>query len=112
MAIFKTAQRQLQKVQGKVTTEAPSTPTHEGWIIGEIVLFAGNYAPRGWAACDGTMLDINSNQALYSILGTQYGGDGRTNFQLPHLAPLTEVDGGTMPIRYIICLEGVYPARA
>ena len=80
-------------------------------FIGAIKLFAGNYAPRGWAACDGTTLDINSHQALFSILGTQYGGDGRTNFQLPNLAPLTESDGGTTPIRFIICLEGIYPSR-
>jgi microcystin-dependent protein len=83
----------------------------DGPFIGGIKLFAGNFAPHGWASCDGTTLDINSHQALYSILGTQYGGDDRTNFQLPNLAALTETDGGTTPIRYIICLEGSYPSR-
>ena len=52
---------------------------------GEIRMFAGNYAPRGWALCDGQLLPINENQVLFSILGTIYGGDGRTDFALPDL---------------------------
>lgn len=83
---------------------------NEGFI-GEIRLFAGSFAPRGWAYCDGSTLAIPGNEALYSILGTQYGGDGRQNFQLPNLAPLSEADGGTTPIRYIICVRGYYPTR-
>lgn len=54
-------------------------------FIGEIIMFGGNFAPRGWALCDGQLLAINSNQALFSILGTTYGGDGRTTFALPDL---------------------------
>lgn len=54
-------------------------------LIGSIMIFAGNFAPRGWAYCDGQLLSINANQALYSILGTTYGGDGRTTFGLPDL---------------------------
>ena len=54
-------------------------------FIGQILLFAGNFAPRSWALCDGQLLPINSNQALFSILGTTYGGDGRTTFGLPDL---------------------------
>ena len=80
-------------------------------VIGVIKLFAGNFAPRNWAVCDGQTLPISENQALFSILGTQYGGDGRTTFQLPKLAPVKETDGGETPIRYIICLQGIYPAR-
>jgi len=80
--------------------------------IGEIRLFAGNFAPERWAFCDGQTLPIQSNEALFSIIYTQYGGDGRTNFQLPKLAPLTEADGGVTPIRYIICLSGMYPMRS
>ena len=79
--------------------------------IGEIRLFAGQFAPTGWSFCNGETLDIARHTALYSILGTQYGGDGRINFQLPHLAPLKESDGGEAPIRYVICLEGMYPRR-
>lgn len=54
-------------------------------FIGTIILFAGNFAPRGWAFCQGQLLSINQNQALFSILGTTYGGDGRTTFALPDL---------------------------
>ena len=53
--------------------------------IGAIGLFAGNFAPRGWAFCDGQLLQIADNSALFSILGTTYGGDGRVTFALPDL---------------------------
>ena len=54
-------------------------------FIAEIVMFGGNFAPRGWALCDGQLLQISQNTALFSLLGTTYGGDGRTTFQLPDL---------------------------
>ena len=53
--------------------------------IGEISWFAGSFAPRGWDFCNGQILAINSNTALFSILGTTYGGDGRTTFALPDM---------------------------
>lgn len=54
-------------------------------FLAEVVMFAGDFAPRGWAECDGQILPINQNQALFSLLGTTYGGDGRTSFGLPDL---------------------------
>lgn len=54
-------------------------------FLGEIIMFAGNFAPRGWALCDGQLLPIAQNTALFSLLGTTYGGDGRTTFALPDL---------------------------
>lgn len=54
-------------------------------FLAQIELFAGNFAPRGWAFCEGQLLPISSNSALFSILGTTYGGDGRTTFALPDL---------------------------
>ncbi|MDI2098994.1 phage tail protein [Ruicaihuangia caeni] len=54
-------------------------------FLGEIRLFATNLVPKGWAACNGQLMPINQNQALFSLLGTQYGGDGRVNFGLPDL---------------------------
>lgn len=51
--------------------------------LGEIRLFAGNFAPVGWHACDGTLLPISGNEALFSLLGTTYGGNGTNNFGLP-----------------------------
>ncbi len=64
-------------------------------FIGEIRLFAGNFAPRGWAFCDGQLLAISSNTALFSILGTTYGGDGRTTFALPDLRGRVPLHPGT-----------------
>lgn len=54
-------------------------------FIGSIVLFAGNFAPQNWAFCNGQIMSISQNTALYSILGTTYGGDGQTTFGLPDL---------------------------
>jgi microcystin-dependent protein len=54
-------------------------------FIGEIKLVAFGYAPKGWALCNGQLLPINQNQALFSLLGTMYGGNGQTNFALPDL---------------------------
>ena len=54
-------------------------------FLGQIIMFAGSFPPRGWAFCDGTLLPISNNQALFSLLGTTYGGDGRTTFALPDL---------------------------
>ena len=54
-------------------------------FVGEIRMFAGNFAPRGWAFCDGQLLATSQNEALFSLLGTIYGGDGRTTFGLPDL---------------------------
>lgn len=63
---------------------ASKIEAQEGFI-GEVKLFAGNFAPRGWAFCDGQLLPISQNTALFSIIGTIYGGDGRTTFALPDL---------------------------
>ncbi|MCW3807561.1 phage tail protein [Plebeiibacterium marinum] len=63
-------------------------------ILGEIRMFAGNFAPRGWAFCDGQLLPISENTALYSLLGTTYGGDGRTTFALPDLRGRAPIHAG------------------
>ncbi|WP_103069863.1 phage tail protein [Aquimarina sediminis] len=65
--------------------------------IGEIRMFAGNFAPRTWALCQGQLLPISQNSALFSILGTIYGGDGRTTFGLPDLRGRVPVGPGTGP---------------
>lgn len=68
--------------------------------IGEIKIFTGNFAPRGWATCDGQLLSISSNTALFSILGNTYGGNGTTTFGLPDLrgrVPL-HIGQGTAPL--------------
>jgi microcystin-dependent protein len=126
-------------------------------FIGSIVLFAGNFVPQHWAFCHGQILNISQNTALFSILGTTYGGNGTTTFALPDLRGRVPVqqgqgpgldniqlgqmsgsksitptavavkkeDGGvavataqaqsnippSLGLNYIICLQGIYPAR-
>lgn len=66
----------LEKVEGSSWDEP---------ALGEITIFGGTFAPRGWAFCNGQLLSIAQNSALFSLLGTTYGGDGRTTFGLPDL---------------------------
>ena len=77
-------------------------------FIGQIALFPYYFAPRGWMACEGQLLPINQNTALFSLLGTNFGGNGRTTFALPDLrdkAPLPNTG-------YYIALQGIYPPRS
>lgn len=62
-------------------------------FVGEIRMFGGNYPPKAWAYCDGQSLPVSGNETLYSLLGTTYGGDGITNFNLPDLR-------GRLPMHY------------
>jgi microcystin-dependent protein len=65
--------------------------------LGEIRLFAGNFAPNGWMKCEGQLLPIATNQALYAILGTTYGGNGQTTFALPDLRGRLPMGQGSGP---------------
>lgn len=66
-------------------------------FVGEIRMFAGNFAPRGWAFCDGQLLAVSQNDALFSLLGTIYGGDGRTTFGLPDMRGRIPIHAGHGP---------------
>jgi microcystin-dependent protein len=66
-------------------------------FLGTITLFGFNFVPRGWAACQGQLLSISQNSALFSLLGTQYGGDGRTTFGLPDLRGRVPLGQGQGP---------------
>ena len=96
--------------------------------LAEIRLFAGNFAPRGWALCQGQLMAISQYSALFALLGTQFGGDGRTTFALPDLrgrvptCPASGENGAlvslgdasglnTLGLNFIICLEGSWPSR-
>src|SRR5262249_15922753 len=73
-------------------------------FVGEIRIFAGNFAPRGWALCNGQLLPISQNTALFSLLGTYYGGDGKTTFALPNLqgsAPLQQGQGAGLSLYHL-----------
>lgn len=108
---------------------------------GQIILFAGNFAPKGWAFCHGQLLPISQNTALFALLGTTYGGDGKSTFALPDLRGRVPIGIGEVPglswrdrgetwgdkvnveagtdahttasigMNYIIALQGVYPPR-
>lgn len=105
--------------------------------IAEIRMFAGNFAPKGWAFCNGQLLPIAQNTALFSLLGTTYGGDGRTTFALPDLQGQMPIhpgqgpglpyyylgeslggvavgsgDSGYLGVNFIIALQGNYPPRS
>jgi microcystin-dependent protein len=70
-------------------------------FLSEIRVFSFNFAPKGWTLCDGQLLPINQNQALFSLLGTTYGGNGTTNFGLPNLqgrVPIHTTNGGAHPL--------------
>jgi len=72
--------------------------------VGEIRLFAGSYAPVGWAFCDGSLLAIQTYAALFSVIGTTYGGNGTTNFALPDLrgrAPIHQGEGPGLTARVL-----------
>jgi microcystin-dependent protein len=80
-------------------------------ILGEIRLLPFPYAPVGWLPCHGQVLNIVDNEALFSLLGTMFGGDGTSTYALPDLrthSPLGETQG---PIGYCMCTNGVYPSR-
>ena len=123
---------------------AADSNAQEGFL-GEIKLVGFNFAPRGWADCNGQLLPISQNQALFALLGTTYGGDGRTTFALPDMRGRVPVGTGTGPglkevkqgqknslekvtaagssdeaaktttpyigMRYVICLQGIFPSR-
>lgn len=94
-------------------------------MIGAISMFAGTYAPQGYLWCNGQSLKVMEHQALYSVLGTVYGGDGRVEFHLPDLR---EHDKAGKPVDFphpqwssaepsgirpgwLICIDGIYPIR-
>lgn len=110
-------------------------------MLGEIRLFSGNFAPKGWAICDGKTLPIAQNQALYAVIGNTYGGDGKTTFALPDLRGRVPAGVGNdtrlgektdaktgfanatdsheegikvapqLGVHYIIALQGMFPQR-
>lgn len=77
--------------------------------LGVIKLVAGNFCPAYFMYCDGQTLQINQNQALYALIGRQYGGDGVHTFCLPSLNKTPLVQGTTL--KYIICTQGIFPSR-
>jgi microcystin-dependent protein len=65
-------------------------------FVGEIRMFGGNFAPAGWATCDGQLIPISENDTLFNLIGTTYGGDGQQTFALPNLAARIPIHQGTL----------------
>jgi microcystin-dependent protein len=90
--------------------------------LGQIQIFAFSFAPAGWARCEGQLLPISQNQALFALLGTMYGGNGQTTFALPDMRNMEAGTGegnkqyyhrgleGTA-LAYCIALQGIFPSR-
>jgi microcystin-dependent protein len=78
-------------------------------FIGEVRAMPYEFVPQGWAPCQGQLLQPSSNPALFSLLGTTYGGDGKTTFALPTLPPLQGKEG---TLQYCIAVTGVFPPRS
>ena len=76
-------------------------------FLGDIQLFPYNFTPKFWAKCTGQIIQITNNQALYSLIGTNYGGDGISTFGLPNLQGAEPMPG----MEYYIALQGDYPPR-
>ncbi len=77
--------------------------------VGEIRMFAGNFAPAGWQFCEGQLLPISENETLFNLIGTTYGGDGQSTFALPTGKPITTATGA--PLLQCIALQGVFPSQ-
>lgn len=77
-------------------------------FLGEVRAFPFGFAPKGWLPCQGQLLRLSQNTALFSLLGTAYGGDGRSTFALPCLDPLPAEEG---TLHYYIAVNGIFPQR-
>jgi microcystin-dependent protein len=105
---------QIISLYGVWPSPSSSPPgTTDEPLMGTIRMFAGTFAPKGYALCNGQLLPISEHSALFSIMGTRYGGDGKASFALPDLRP--EPGNGKQwpegsPVQ-IICIYGVFPSR-
>jgi microcystin-dependent protein len=75
--------------------------------LGQIELFPYSFAPMGWVLCNGAIINIMQNSALYSLIGNQFGGNGSTTFGLPNMTNMSPTAG----MEYYIAVSGIYPSR-
>jgi microcystin-dependent protein len=81
-------------------------------FLGEIRTVGFNFAPAGWALCNGQAMPISENNALFALLGIQFGGNGTTTFNLPNLTePAATPKAPAAPLLHIIALNGIFPSR-
>jgi microcystin-dependent protein len=77
------------------------------YYLGDIQLFAYQFVPMGWMLCNGTVLQVQQNTALFSLISNKFGGNGSTTFALPNLTNDTPLSG----MNYYMCVSGIYPMR-
>lgn len=77
------------------------------YLMGQIQLFPYNFIPVGWLPCNGATYQMQQYTALYSLIGTKFGGDGKTTFAVPNMQGAEPIPG----MAYAICCEGLYPQR-
>lgn len=82
------------------------------YFLGQINLFAINFQPSGWIPCDGRLMAVRSNQALFALLGTKFGGDGINNFAIPDLRTSMFGSNSDFKLIYYMCINGIWPPRA
>lgn len=75
------------------------------YFLGQIVIFPYGFEPRGFVKCDGRILPLNQNEALFALLGTKFGGNGRTDFVVPKMEDPCE------GVSYYMCIQGLFPSR-
>ena len=83
-------------------------------FVGQIIMFAGDFAPPGWALCDGQLMPIKGNEVLFNLIGTTYGGDGSETFALPDLrsrVPIGQGSAGRFPITRSAPWSAARPSR-
>src|ERR1700744_600774 len=78
-------------------------------FVGEVEIFAFSFCPAGWVVPNGQLMPINQNQVLFSLLGTTYGGDGKSTFALPVIKPIFTISPGSPPLTVCMATLGVYP---
>ena len=81
------------------------------YYLGQICLFPYYFKPQNFIKCDGSLLPVDKNEALFSIIGTKFGGNGVTEFRIPNLKPLVDSEVSVDVVHYYICIEGQYPPR-
>lgn len=81
------------------------------YYLGQICLFPYEYEPENFIKCDGRTLPIRDNEALYSLIGTKFGGDGVLNFNIPKMTGVANTEPPFTGIDYYICIQGQYPPR-
>jgi microcystin-dependent protein len=94
----------LCSITGHAAAQSGAEP-----FLGQVTTVGFNFCPRGWAELNGQLLSISQNTALFSLLGTTYGGDGRVTFALPTGAPQFTATG--IALHQCIALQGIFPSR-